>query len=105
MNPQIQKPMDTTPEKAATEQDFEPIPKFRPPFELWGQIKRSSKYYYQGLVILPGKKSVARKFPITSILASCGDFIDAYTWGMNGNRYRRQDLQLFVKLGDKFHRL
>jgi len=104
MNPQIQKPMDTTPEKAAIEQDFEPIPKFRPPFELWAQIKKSSKYYCQGLVILPGKKPVARKFPITSI-QHCDPLDDSYIFGMNGNRYRREDIQLFVKLGNNFQRL
>ncbi len=87
-----------TGELATDDPRLEPIPRVRPPFALYATIKKSSKYYHQGLSDPTNGKSKPRAFEITSInsMPDC----DGYDYRLNNNQYRREDLQLWVKLPD-----
>ncbi len=78
--------------------ELEPIPRVLPPFAIYATIKKSSKYYHQGLSDPTNGKSKPRAFEITSINAIPDS--DGYDYRLNNNQYRREDLQLWVKLPD-----
>ncbi len=79
-----------------------PIERARPPFSLWAMIKKSSKYYHQGLTDPTNGKSKPRVFQITSIII---EQCDGYDFRMNGNQYRREDLVLYIKAGEKLKKI
>jgi hypothetical protein len=81
------------------EPELVPIPKARPPFKLWATIKKSSKYYRQGLD--EWGKPVA--FPIRAVLLTEGDSYDFK--GGPGGAYRREDLQLWITCGSKLKKI
>jgi hypothetical protein len=81
----------------APEEILEEIPKARAPFELWATIKKSSKYYRQGL----NEKGKPVAFPIRAVLLT-----DGYDFkGGIGGAYRREDLQLWIACGSKLKRI
>jgi hypothetical protein len=72
-------------------------PRQNAPFELWATIKRSSKYYSQGL----NEKGEPSPFPIRAVLA-----IEGYAFkGGPGGAYRREDLQLWIACGSKLKKI
>ena len=71
-----------------------PIPMGRSPFELWATIKKTSKYYAQGLAETTSGKVVPRPFKIHTILMADADGYDFK--GGPGGQYRREDLQLWI---------
>ena len=83
--------------------ELEEIPVVRAPFELWATIKKSSKYYHQGLADPTNRKSKPVPFKIQMVLMTD---IDSYDFkGGPGGAYRREDLQLLIKRDGKFKRI
>lgn len=67
--------------------------------ELWARIKKSSKYYGQGL---DPKTDKPMTMPITHLRECQGDYIYETMTGV----YRREDLDLFVRRkGDTLQRI
>ena len=88
------------PRQTLVPQDIETRPAaVRGPFELWATIKKSSKYYRQGLDELG--KPVA--FKIRAIQLQDADSYDFK--GGPGGQYCREDLQLFVNLNGKLKKI
>jgi hypothetical protein len=86
------------------ESNLEPIPRARPPYKLFATIKRSSKYYHQGLSDPTDSKSKPVAFEVFAINAipDC----DGYDYRFNSNQYRREDIDLWIQLpGGKLKRL
>lgn len=81
-------------------QEQKPIKGARPlTIEMWARIKKSSKYYEQGL-------NAQRKpifFPVESLFAN--KFEENYVVRFNCNQYRLEDVELWVRTHDKLHRL
>jgi len=86
----------------APKQELVEIPKARPPFEIWATIKKSSKYYNQGVDPNdPKRRPVA--FKISAIMATEFDGYD-FKGGLGG-AYRREDLQLWVKVEGRLKKI
>jgi len=81
---------------------LEPIPKAFPPFKLMATIKKSSKYYHQGLSDPYNRKSKPRAFVVTAILLSDAD---GYDFKFNSNAYRREDVTLWIEVAGKLKKI
>jgi hypothetical protein len=81
--------------------DLVPLKEATGPFELWATIKESSKYYHQGLVDPTNRRSGVRELRIDAIVEDS----DGYEFKLNSNQYRREDLNLFVKVDGKLKKL
>lgn len=78
---------------------LEEIPKAKAPFELWATIRKTSKYYSQGV----NEKGKPVAFPIRSVLLTDCDGYDFK--GGPGGAYRRQDVQLWIACGSKLKKI
>lgn len=80
--------------------ELEPIPNVRN-FQVWVRIKKSSKYYHQGLVDPTQQRSKQRYFKLSYFtpLLTVGTKLcrDAYLLHFNGNAYRIEDCELFLR--------
>lgn len=68
-------------------------------FEVWARIKKSSKYYNQGLRDCNKLKAGVRMFKVRSFDQSFhGDKLDKekYSLHFNGNHYRLADVEIFL---------
>ena len=85
------------------EESTVPITTARPPFEMWATIKKSSKYYRQGLADQTDPKSKPVPFKIHGVVM---EEFDSYDFkGGVGGAYRREDLQLYVRLGNRLKKI
>ena len=81
-------------------EDVVPVTTASTPFELWATIKKSSKYYRTQGIDSNGK---VIPFPIFRVTMTDADSYDFK--GGAGGAYRREDLVLWVKCGDKLKRI
>lgn len=81
--------------------ELEEIPQVRE-IEVWAQIKKSSKYYHQGLVDVTNSKSKPRFFRLEYLtpLNTLSLSRDAYVLHFNSNTYRIEDCMLFLRSAD-----
>jgi len=90
--------------------ELEPEPEPAPTggTEIWAEIKRSSKYFSQGWKLShrippgPNNWETTREGKPLRFLARFVDDGDEYLIAFNGNRYRLEDVSLFVHVGGKF---
>jgi hypothetical protein len=80
--------------------ELEEIPQVRS-FEVWVRIKKSSKYYHQGLTDPTNPSSKPRFFKLAYFtpLLHLGHKLsrDAYVLHFNGNAYRIEDCEIFLR--------
>lgn len=80
--------------------EMEQIPSVRNP-EVWVRLKKSSKYYHQGLTDPTNSKSAPRFFKLGYFtpLRTVGTKLcrDAYVLHFNGNAYRIEDCEIFLR--------
>jgi hypothetical protein len=84
--------------------ELEEIPQVRN-IEVWATIKKSSKYYHQGLVDPTNPRSKPRFFKLSHFTPLFrGDGLslsrDAYVLHFNSNAYRIEDCMLFLRAAD-----
>lgn len=67
-------------------------------FEVWVRLKKTSKYYHQGLVDPHADKPKARFFKLDAFVpvAGMGLSRDAYSLKFNSNSYRLEDCEVFL---------
>lgn len=93
-------PAVVEPSELAPLPELEEVPQSRS-FEVWARIKKSSKYYYQGLVNPYNPKSKARFFKLNYFTPPrVPDFRvwrDQHCLHFNGNAYRLEDCELYLR--------
>jgi len=71
-------------------------------FNLFARIKKSSRYYSQGLEVPHDPKSKAILFPVEDLFPG-GDI--SHPVRFNNNRYPLEDVELFVGVGEGARRI
>src|SRR5947207_3093080 len=82
-----------------TAPELEAIPQVRS-FEVWVRLKKSSKYYHQGLIDPTNRKSTPRFFKLsyfTPLRLGSKLSRDAFILHFNGNTYRIEDCEFFLR--------
>jgi hypothetical protein len=97
--------MQTTSDQCQVASDgLEPLPELEEipcvrNFDVWARLKKSSKYYYQGLEDPTNSKSKPRFFQLECFHPSTfGTKLcrDGYLLRFNNNQYRIEDVELFL---------
>ena len=86
-------------EAMTAEPELEDIPECRK-IEVWARIRKSSKYYHQGLVDPTNSKSEVRFFKLAWFNPLfCGLALskDQFCLHFNGNQYRLEDCEIFLR--------